>query len=367
MRYAFSVYFVLYAAVLTSCLMIMQALISFPFGVRRMQRFLGWTINAWINGLCAWIYYVAPSDFVVTVDAEGLSQSRITDTLSQIAIAFGIGSGRVNLDEPENQHYELLIANHQIYSDWIYLWAFLNHLGRSGNMKIVLKRSIQFVPFLGLAMKLAGFVFLHRSWSRDSLNFGRRIRRIGAHGLPYNLLIFPEGTTMTEGARVKSQVFGKERGHPVLQHVLLPRSTGMYHALRALSEASEENKCVEGVLDLTVGYTGLTPKLIPETFYTLRSLFRDAHAPPQIHVNAAYIPLADIPLGSQEEFTAWLIERYQRKNMLLEQFYAEGRFQGIESRPMPLTRPASYKYFWAFLFGFHLPIILLLIIIAVRQ
>lgn len=361
-RYVFSIYFVLNAALLTSCLMIVQAVVTLPLGFRRMHRVLGWTVNGWVNALSAWIYYVAPSDFVVTVDAEGLSRSKHTDTLSQIAIAFGIGSGQVHLDDPQNQHRELLIANHQIYSDWIYLWAFLNHLWRSGNLKIVLKRSIQFVPFLGLAMKLAGFVFLHRSWSRDCVKFARRIRRIGANGLPYNLLIFPEGTTMTEHARVKSQVYGKERGLPVLQHVLLPRSTGMYHALCALAESNgHDNGKVEGVLDLTIGYTGLTPKLIPETHFTLGRLFRDAFAPPQIHVNAAYIALAEIPLGSQDDFTEWLAGRFERKDRLLEQFYATGRFEGIESRPMPLTRPSSYAYFWAFLLGFHLPAILILL------
>lgn len=350
--YAFSLFFVLSSSLLAASIMILVGVVMHPWGARAKHMVLAYVTDSWLNALATWTNYMAPSEFVVTLDPERLAKAGVTDTLSQVAIAFGVGSGDFDPADPKNQRYEIVIANHQIYADWIYIWAFLNYLGRAGFLKIVLKRSIQFIPVYGLGMKVNGFVFLHRNWALDQVKFGRRIRRIGENGVPYNLLIFPEGTTMTEQARVKSQVYGKDHGLPHLKHCLLPRSTGLYFALKALSESNgERNRPVEGIFDLTIGYKGLTERVIPEDHFTLTGLYRDSFGPPQIHVNCSYIPIADIPLESQEAFTAWLARLYKRKDDLLEQFYTEGYFRGIESRPIPMIKANSIRCFWLYLMG----------------
>lgn len=43
----------------------------------------------------------------------------------------------------------IVMANHQIYLDWIYLWEFLRKMELSGWVKIILKRSLMKLPVVG--------------------------------------------------------------------------------------------------------------------------------------------------------------------------------------------------------------------------
>lgn len=348
-QYAFSIYFIAITGSYTSTVLILLYLLYWA-GCPRAHKAMGWVVKCWVNALACWTYYAFPSKFVVTIDTANLKVSSTYDTLTHIAVAFGIGSGWVDIDDERNKHREIVIANHQIYSDWIYLWAFLNHMERAGNVKFALKREIMFVPLFGLAMKALDFIFLHRHWGRDMVRFDDRVRRIADKGLPYSLLIFPEGTTMTKEAREKSQAHAKIKDYPELVNVLLPRCTGLYSALRTLTETNDHNiKPVEGVLDLTVGYSGLLSKQVPETHYTLRRLYKESFGPEAIHINCSFIPISDIPLANKEEFSKWLIQRFHRKDLLLNQFFNEGRFEGIQSHRMPITISSSYTCFWGLL------------------
>lgn len=45
--------------------------------------------------------------------------------------------------------HEIIVANHQIYQDWIYLWSFMRELNGAGDLKIMLKRSLMNIPLFG--------------------------------------------------------------------------------------------------------------------------------------------------------------------------------------------------------------------------
>lgn len=44
----------------------------------------------------------------------------------------------------------IIIANHQLYLDWIYIWALMAKLRREGTVKIILKRSLLNIPVFGV-------------------------------------------------------------------------------------------------------------------------------------------------------------------------------------------------------------------------
>ena len=44
---------------------------------------------------------------------------------------------------------DILISNHQIYTDWIYVWHFVQRLGRSEDLSILLKASVRSIPLVG--------------------------------------------------------------------------------------------------------------------------------------------------------------------------------------------------------------------------
>jgi hypothetical protein len=74
--------------------------------------------------------------------------------------------GRLEVDFPERL---VLIANHQLYSDWLYLW-WISYAGRMhGHIYIILKESLKYIPIAGPGMMFFGFIFMARNWVRDSL------------------------------------------------------------------------------------------------------------------------------------------------------------------------------------------------------
>ena len=127
------------------------AILSFPFGGFRLarknaQRFPGIFLNA-LNAIIT--YFLVESYFIVYVDEVDLLRDRENpkSTLSLISKRFGF-EGKIE-EVKEDESRDIVISNHQIYADWIYIWAFLALLGRAGNVKIVCKRVIQFVPIIG--------------------------------------------------------------------------------------------------------------------------------------------------------------------------------------------------------------------------
>ncbi len=45
----------------------------------------------------------------------------------------------------------ILIANHQIYTDWLYIWALAWMVERQAYIRIILKNSLKYVPVLGIS------------------------------------------------------------------------------------------------------------------------------------------------------------------------------------------------------------------------
>ena len=88
---------------------------------------------------------------------------------------------------------------------------------------------------------------------------------------------------------------------------------------------------LDGIYDLTVGYSGLTETDEPEKVYTLGQLFFAGNAPSQVHYHLSYIPLKEIPRQSADEFGEWLRERFYEKDRLLDEFYKNGKFPNSRS------------------------------------
>ncbi len=167
--------------------------------------------------------------------------------------------GRLQTDFPERL---VMIANHQIYTDWLYLWwvAYTNRM--HGHVYIILKESLKYIPFIGPGMMFYGFVFMARNWTKDKSRLKHRLQVLNqsSHGGPMSgsahldpmwLMIFPEGTNLSANTRRGSAKWAEKQGVKDLQHALLPRSTGLHFCL------SELKGTVDWVYDCTVAYEGI--------------------------------------------------------------------------------------------------------------
>ena len=64
-------------------------------------------------------------------------------------------------DIQDNDDYtSLAISNHHTAFDWLFLWVFFGRLRTLGNLKIVLKNELKFVPFFGWIMQVSRHAIL---------------------------------------------------------------------------------------------------------------------------------------------------------------------------------------------------------------
>ncbi|KAI5303290.1 emp24p/erv25p- protein [Ascosphaera pollenicola] len=223
----------------------------------------------------------------------------------------------------------VMIANHQVYTDWMYLWWQAYSSNMHGHIYIILKESLKYIPVLGQGMMFYGFIFMARKWLQDKPRLKHRLEKLrraynrGIQGSvfePMWLLIFPEGTNLSENSKMKSDQYGVKSNLPNFEHVLLPRSTGLFFCLQELRGT------VDYLYDCTVGYSGPPKGVYPDKFFTLRSTFLRGCPPASVNFYWRRFAIDELPLDDQEEFGRWLLQRWSEKNDLLEQFYNEGQF-----------------------------------------
>ncbi|KAF2868493.1 acyltransferase-domain-containing protein [Massariosphaeria phaeospora] len=260
-------------------------------------------------------YWWAPVKMRISGDASMRGQFRKTE------------DGRLECDFPERM---VLISNHQIYTDWVYLWWIAYTSRMHGHLYIILKESIRYIPILGTGMMFYGFIFLSRKWSKDKERFQHRLRRLsqshngplsGSQGLdPMWLLIFPEGTNLSSNGRESSKKWADKNGIEDMRHALLPRSTGLLFCL------SELQSTTEYMYDCTVAYEGVPRGQFGQDLFTLRSSYFQGRPPKSVNMHWRRFATKDIPLSDAHEFGDWLLARWREKDDLLEYFIQNGRF-----------------------------------------
>ena len=170
--------------------------------------------------------------------------------------------GRLETCFPERL---VMIANHQLYSDWLYLWWIAYTSRMHGHVYIILKESLKYVPIIGPGMMFYGFIFMARNWVKDRPRLQHRLQKLARsrHGGPLSgqkgedsldpmwLMIYPEGTNLSGNTRKGSARWAEKQGIKDFEHVLLPRSTGLLYCLQELKGT------VEYIYDCTVAYEGI--------------------------------------------------------------------------------------------------------------
>lgn len=248
-----------------------------------------------------------PIDIYVTEDesCKGLFSLRADETL----------------DSSRMGDRAIVISNHQLYTDWIYLWWFSYTARAHDGITIILKESLKWLPVLGWGMQHFKFIFLSRKWAKDEKvlddNLGRLNKDVNS---PCWLLLFPEGTTFSANGVIKSRAYSEKAKLRLPQHVLLPRARGFRHALLRLNET------VEYMYDATFYYDGIPDGVYGEEYFTLRRTYFEAHYVKSAHVHWRRFRVKDIPFLDEQEFEKWILDRWYEKDELLERFKTTGSF-----------------------------------------
>jgi len=229
----------------------------------------------------------------------------------------------------------VLMANHQLYTDWLYLWwiSYTNDPPMHGHVYIILKESLKYVPLLGPAMMFYGFIFMARKWAKDQERMRYRLQKLSTrHSGPMSgtqggeqldpmwLLIFPEGTNVSANTRDGSQKFAAKSGIPDMRHQILPRSTGLQFCLQEL------NGTAEYLYDCTIGYEGIPPGKYGQDIFTLRSVYFQGRPPKSVNMHWRRYKISELPVQDHDKMHDWLLQRWREKDDLLEAFNKDGKF-----------------------------------------
>ncbi|KAJ3083424.1 hypothetical protein HDU99_009797 [Rhizoclosmatium hyalinum] len=234
---------------------------------------------------------------------------------------------------------QVVIANHQIYPDWFYLFIFARFKKCHADVKVILIQILSRLPIFGQGMWFFEFIFMAQRFEKDKGNMAHYLTVAKRDTLnPLWLLLFPEGTLNTPGNIEKSKAFAKKmniNSHP--NHCILPKSTGLFFSLNTLAPE------VTDLFDLTVGYSGLDGTQIPYDAYLIDKVFFAKEYPREVHIhiekyNAKRIPGVEVVDGGdvntekeevkKAKFEEWLRGVWAEKDERLAKFYQKGLMSG---------------------------------------
>lgn len=202
----------------------------------------------------------------------------------------------------------VIIMNHRTRMDWMFLWNCLMRYSYLRLQKVCLKAGLKSVPGFGWAMQAAAYIFIHRKWKEDKSHFEDMLDYFCDIREPLQLLIFPEGTDLTENSKARSNDFAEKNGLQKYEYVLHPRTTGFTFVVDRL----REGKNLDAVHDITVAY----PHNIPQTEkHLLQGDF-----PREIHFHVHRYPVDSLPVA-KEDLQLWCHRRWEEKEERLRSFY----------------------------------------------
>nr|XP_022332436.1 acyl-CoA:lysophosphatidylglycerol acyltransferase 1-like isoform X3 [Crassostrea virginica] len=230
----------------------------------------------------------------------------------------------------------VVLVNHQSTSDVPVVMAALHNKNLVlGKVMWIMDDIFKYTNFGWISYFHGDFFILQGREARtDSLEkLESHINRIYKTTFKKWIILFPEGGFLRK-RRFRSQEFAKKNQLPVLQHVTLPRvgalkvimdnltpqpsrNSSNSGAIGVKGENISSQKTLKWVIDMTVGYPGANP-------YNSHGMFVGYWPPHQIEIHYRVYPIDEVP-QDKEGLTKWMYERYQEKEVLLQEFYTKSK------------------------------------------
>eukprot|EP00049_Salpingoeca_infusionum_P001263 m.46777 g.46777 ORF g.46777 m.46777 type:complete len:380 (-) comp10941_c0_seq3:314-1453(-) len=222
-------------------------------------------------------------------------------------------------DLPRAEDNVILVSNHQCTVDWLVAHTVAEAVNGIGRVRFILKNSLKFIPLYGWYWRLHGFIYVRKSWSDDADRLRDRLQQLNDSGLPYWVVLYPEGTRIKPSKLRESHEFAQQRELETLHYTLIPRSKGFSAAANCLRTSCN------AIYDITVAYKAKDESHdrfgAPSMFDMVGQHFNE------VHVHIERIPIEQVP-ESYAEADAWLKAQFRKKDRLLEKFHQGEMFPG---------------------------------------
>ncbi|KAJ9440740.1 hypothetical protein DIPPA_53890 [Diplonema papillatum] len=252
-----------------------------------------------------------------------------------------IGGYRVRIYSEQPEEYlagaksVIALWNHVNSFDWLVGSYYVALTNQVGNLRSVAKQTLIFLPGLGWIWYLMDFIFLKRSLKEDKTRLQQGVSLIkqanqqkawpGRHH--YHLVLFPEGTRLTDSKLLESQKWQKEQGFSPMKHVMYPKAGGFIQLYEGFGSDLDD------VLDVTLVYppgcTGSIGDLFTGENHEVAMLVRKLD------------PTALKKAAEGDHLKQLLVDVFQQKDDLIETYRKQGNF-GEPHRLRYATRPRMF-------------------------
>lgn len=215
----------------------------------------------------------------------------------------------------------LITLSHRGDLDWVGGFIMGAHFGFLRSIRTLPKKSVLFVPGLGLALWATESVFLSRNYTKDVKTITKTSHAYREYPFPLTVTLFCEGTRFTVEKHAKSVEYAREKGYRELKHHLVPRVKGF----SILAQQLKTNSKFPALYDVGFAYPGITE--LPSHITILLG------KPVHLYWYMRRIPMSGVP-SSLEELNSYCYNLYVHKDEAYEHFTKHGVFPG-PSRPLP--------------------------------
>lgn len=129
----------------------------------------------------------------------------------------------------------IMICNHPTFFEFLMIFCFQAKYSTLTQIKVIPKSQTALVPYLGYVMQISMYIFLVRDWSQDHHTFLSILEYYRHHIQRYQILVFPEGTTLADYSIPRSDAYIKKNNMKPLAESHAPRTLGFIELFFALS------------------------------------------------------------------------------------------------------------------------------------
>ncbi len=223
---------------------------------------------------------------------------------------FKLAESKQNITQLINENpdkIDILVCNHTSSLDFLIIMSYLQEF-QIEIFNFVLKSDIIYTPGFGFIMYGSSDVKLNRNWEQDKETLGKQLDKIKFTGKKQVILIFPEGTRLTETKLKEGQEFSKKNSLPVFSNLMVPKSKGLWFIINHLAQTNKLGK----IWDISL----IFPKYLKKSIG-----FTNILAEPIGDVNVIWrhVELTK-NYSNQNEFKAWLINLWITKDSLIKHY-----------------------------------------------
>lgn len=244
--------------------------------------------------ILSYVKTLAQSFFTMVLDKGFKTNFKLGETKQDIKTLINSDTDKI----------DIIVCNHTSSLDFLLIMSYLQEF-EIDSYNFVFKNEITYTPGFGFIMYANPDIKLNRNWEQDKATLGKQLDKIKTNGKKQVILIFPEGTRLTEKKLSEGQDFSKKNNLPVFENLMVPKSKGLWYIVNHLSDSGKLGK----IWDVTL----ILPNFIKKSINT-----SDIFGKPIGDVNTVWREvILDKNFKNPEDFKSWLLNVWVTKDSFI--------------------------------------------------